>query len=627
MKIIPQLIMLLSCSLAFTVSAFAQLSEQTIWKNAENFIPSEQLYVHTVKDRYMVGDSISFAGYIKGGLGDTLTSRFVYFDLLNSSNEVVYHGKYKRGADGELIGKIPIGLHLTDGMYTICGYSSYMLNFDHSGLFYHPIIVGKEDYQVRYNDNKARLAGEALSTRLTGAGLEVVANNSGEAKFVAIYSAYELLSLQEISTGKSRYIIPRADLPLGEFYMSLLSDNADVIARSALNNHTSQMIDSLTTADKFYVSIANKSDLINIEGEMYSSSPYDIEKALRGEKQDMKSPIELSQTISGEVNAIGERKLKKGYSVAIFFDGNDDEFYTAQIDPQSKRFSAEIPEITGQRRVEAKLMEPKGSYAEGFTISFDTVAKPISQHPFVYAKLSPITDIKEASSIDYAINNRIKSNGMQIGIKQIDVQGSNGEYDAQKFKDPFMFKYNQISDIPVKVNKSLFNLNLYQILQSKYLLPFFYQRLDPRIRNIERAFKISAGLTITRYVGEESKTDGDWLWKYVIDDMECTPDDGMFTTLMGSDIRLVNIITQPHAYQLFGTYRVIIAIETYPKGSNPNNFDPKYINTYSGFSELVYTTDFTSDHNNLTKLKAIESDSADLALRISAIKSESIIYK
>lgn len=101
-------------------SAFAKLQTRP---------PMEKLYLQLDKSTYNSGGTIWFKGYLLTATGHLplAWSKFIYVELYNSSDSVVYRKKIKE-QDGVFSGNIKLETEIPRGKYTIRAYSSWMLN-------------------------------------------------------------------------------------------------------------------------------------------------------------------------------------------------------------------------------------------------------------------------------------------------------------------------------------------------------------------------------------------------------------------------------------------------------------------------------------------------------------------
>ncbi|MDR2145822.1 MAG: hypothetical protein LBE91_05110 [Tannerella sp.] len=122
--------------LIFISSLLTVLLEPPATMAAEDSFCREKLYVQTDKRDYMVGDSIWFRAYLVDAqmhIPDT-NSRYVYAELINSSQEVVKRVKI-RLENGTYSGYIPLDEEMATDNYMLRFHTRYMENFGEDYFF------------------------------------------------------------------------------------------------------------------------------------------------------------------------------------------------------------------------------------------------------------------------------------------------------------------------------------------------------------------------------------------------------------------------------------------------------------------------------------------------------------
>lgn len=111
----------------------------SIWKN----MPQEKVYLHTDKPYYSVGEDIWFKAYVINAsthFSDT-KSRFVYVELINAFDSVLYRTKIKKDSLG-FSGQIKLNAEIAAGDYILRAYTYWMQNADADFFFKKQIKIG-----------------------------------------------------------------------------------------------------------------------------------------------------------------------------------------------------------------------------------------------------------------------------------------------------------------------------------------------------------------------------------------------------------------------------------------------------------------------------------------------------
>jgi len=108
-----------------------------------NNFPKEQVYLHTDKPYYSIGDEIWFKAYLTIGNYNSLSSlsKILYVELINPNNEVAISVRLPI-VSGITYGNIFLSDSLSEGNYRIRAYSNWMRNFDEGYFFDKTIPIG-----------------------------------------------------------------------------------------------------------------------------------------------------------------------------------------------------------------------------------------------------------------------------------------------------------------------------------------------------------------------------------------------------------------------------------------------------------------------------------------------------
>ena len=106
--------------------------------------PQEKLYLHLDKSYYGAGENIWFKGYLLNAIThrDNSPSNYIYLELVDRGDSVLYRYKYKRDTIVGFRGVFPLPATLPAGDYYLRGYSSWMKNWDPDFFYYRNIKIG-----------------------------------------------------------------------------------------------------------------------------------------------------------------------------------------------------------------------------------------------------------------------------------------------------------------------------------------------------------------------------------------------------------------------------------------------------------------------------------------------------
>ncbi len=119
--------------------------------------PQEKVYVHTDKDKYIVGQHIWFSIYSVAFDQPTEISKIIYLQLVNTEGKVVAQTKLpmvKGRSNGDLV--LPDSLNTN--LYQLRCFTAWMLNFDEFSVFHKTIYIHNPSQQVKTRLNKTAVA-------------------------------------------------------------------------------------------------------------------------------------------------------------------------------------------------------------------------------------------------------------------------------------------------------------------------------------------------------------------------------------------------------------------------------------------------------------------------------------
>ncbi len=195
---------------------------------------SENLYVQTDRDVYVIGDTILVKAFLfpkpspKISDGD---SRFIYLDLVNNEGVVMNREKIIiDSTTGTFNGYVRLYDNVKPGEYEIQAYTYWMQNKGKEGFFTKGIFISDSATSgiiPKKEDNK----GGNLSLELvpkTGSYIQYQINNATniDDKYILAWSDYDILTLTK--TRKSGALSIDSDVPKGMIYFSVIDENGKI---------------------------------------------------------------------------------------------------------------------------------------------------------------------------------------------------------------------------------------------------------------------------------------------------------------------------------------------------------------------------------------------------------------
>ncbi len=114
-------------------SLSAQNDVQERFSLQNRIMPQEKVHIMTDRNLYVGGDTIWLRPFIVDGLTmkPALFSRFLYVELLSQTDSLVYRAKLHMQPERDVLtmrGYVPLDPTLPSGIYTLVGYTRWMLN-------------------------------------------------------------------------------------------------------------------------------------------------------------------------------------------------------------------------------------------------------------------------------------------------------------------------------------------------------------------------------------------------------------------------------------------------------------------------------------------------------------------
>jgi len=125
-------------------SDFTQLIYARFEKQVTNF-PQEKIYVQTDKPYYSAGEEIWFKAYLvnETTLEPNSLSQFVYVELIDKMDSVLYRVKIKKNSTG-FAGHIKLKPEISTGTYSLRAYTYWMQNVGNIFFFSKNILIGNK---------------------------------------------------------------------------------------------------------------------------------------------------------------------------------------------------------------------------------------------------------------------------------------------------------------------------------------------------------------------------------------------------------------------------------------------------------------------------------------------------
>jgi len=102
--------------------------------------PQEKVFIHTNQDFYSSGETIWYKVYATAYEKPTELSKIIYVQLTDTAGNLITQNKLPL-ADGKAYGNIDIGQKIKSGWYSLSGFTSWMMNFDHQAYYRQRIYI------------------------------------------------------------------------------------------------------------------------------------------------------------------------------------------------------------------------------------------------------------------------------------------------------------------------------------------------------------------------------------------------------------------------------------------------------------------------------------------------------
>lgn len=190
--------------------------------------PQEKIYIQTDKPYYAAGERLWFRAYIVHASLNTPfeISRYIYVELLNSTNEVIIRKKI-RPIDEMFFGQIDISAEMPEGWYSLRAYTNYMRNAGEEWFYNRQLYIGNPLDVNQYST--------ALATDGSGNATKS-ASEADEAPFHVRFSPegghfnagnMQLVGLYAYSKGKNGIIVNGRIVDQGNAEVCTFKSNSD----------------------------------------------------------------------------------------------------------------------------------------------------------------------------------------------------------------------------------------------------------------------------------------------------------------------------------------------------------------------------------------------------------------
>ena len=102
--------------------------------------PGEKVFIHTNQDVYSSGETIWHKVYATAYGKPTALSKIMYVQLTDTAGNLIAQNKLPL-ADGKAYGNIDIPQKIKSGWYSLSGFTSWMMNFDHQAYYRQRIYI------------------------------------------------------------------------------------------------------------------------------------------------------------------------------------------------------------------------------------------------------------------------------------------------------------------------------------------------------------------------------------------------------------------------------------------------------------------------------------------------------
>jgi hypothetical protein len=102
--------------------------------------PREKVFIHTNQDFYSSGETIWYKVYATAYGKPTALSKIIYVQLTDTTGNLITQNKLPL-LDGKAYGNIDISQKIKSGWYSLSGFTSWMMNFDHQGYYRQRIYI------------------------------------------------------------------------------------------------------------------------------------------------------------------------------------------------------------------------------------------------------------------------------------------------------------------------------------------------------------------------------------------------------------------------------------------------------------------------------------------------------
>ncbi len=269
----------LSISTAFTFTDDANDIIERIIAQLENYrqkSPQEKLYLHFDKSYYVAGETMWFKGYLFDGISHAVdsVSRVVYVDLINESTGKTIIKRMLKCL-GSTHGDISLPDTLSEGVYHIRAYTSYMRNFSEELFFHQDFKVWQGSAKNQADNAKIQSFSEVADLQFFPEGGNLIEDIDSRVGLKALNVAGKSVEVEGyiLDNKKDSVVAFRSEHKgMGVFnfkpesnqnYTAIIQDNNGKIRSfpfpTALKVGFTMAVDNINLPDKIKIVISNSS--------------------------------------------------------------------------------------------------------------------------------------------------------------------------------------------------------------------------------------------------------------------------------------------------------------------------------------------------------------------------------
>jgi hypothetical protein len=406
-----------------------ELLKRFLYQNS--LMPQERVHIMTDRNHYLSGDTVWLRAFIVDGLYKKPVhySRFLYVELRDEADQlacrVKLHEQPERG-DSVMRGYLPTSLELPTGVYTLVGYTQWMLNGGEELFFKRNIQL------INANDISKNLYTEPLTSTTGSDAYHRIDSASLERADEAVIVVHPVLQTDKITYGSRELVTVTVQAPPFSSLAASVTDNASgpVDPRAAIH--------------------------YDILGQPYW---HNLDSIYAGKYRTPTYLNEISQEVSGHLRGAIRRQPKPN-TLMMLFAPSARLFKTTRTDSLGN-FCFEGFDAIDTTRINVRAFSDKGR-SKGEIILSPSVLPEVVHHLESPVKPRTRTIGNEADSIQFnKIKQRIRfSNGQwEITLGEVGVSAKKatpGMDQASRFAER-KYSYKEIQELGVASLEELLN--------------------------------------------------------------------------------------------------------------------------------------------------------------------------